>query len=136
MNALCVGCIAIVSVLVAGCHRGPQLTRQIDAIGGVSALKVGCATYLQYVETNFEEGRWKGWNADTSTNRPPGIPAFVDAVTVEKFEGIVFLKMEVYHPDQSRFLFVTVDPVGNGYMFRPASGQTWRIADGVYEYIH
>ncbi len=116
-------------VLAAGCDSGSSISKQIQAVGGVAALKRDCQLYF----AASEKPDHKAWVMGSTNDLPPTIAALRPKIVDSDRRDVPLVDIQTSGGFNHQGLLVCVTNTPPD--FQPAS--KWRvtkIADGVYEY--
>jgi hypothetical protein len=115
--------------LVAGCDSSSSISKQIQAAGGVSALKRDCQLYF----ATSEKPDHKAWVMGNTNDLPPAIAALQPQIVDADRRDLPLVEIQITGGFNHRGLLVCVSNTPPGYR-PPSKWRVARIADGVFEY--
>lgn len=128
MGWVVVSIIALL-VLVVGCDSGPSVSTQIQAAGGVAALKRDCQLYF----AASQQPEHKAWVMGNTNDLPSAIAALRPQIVAAEQRDAPLVNIQLTGGFSHRGLLVCVSNTPPG--FTPAiKWKVTRIAEGIFEY--
>lgn len=122
--------VSIIAVLVlAGCDSGPSISKQIQAAGGVAALKRDCQLYF----AASEKPDHKAWVMGNTNDLPPTIAALRPQIVDAEQRDAPLVNIQITGGFSHHGLLVCVSNTPPGFQ-PPMRWRVSKIADGVFEY--
>ena len=116
-------------VLAAGCDSGSSVSKQIQAAGGVAALKRDCQVYF----AASEKPDYKAWVMGNTNDLPPTIAALSPQIVDAEQRDAPLVNIQTSGGFSHRGLLVCVSNTPPGFQ-PPMRWRVTKIADGVFEY--
>jgi hypothetical protein len=115
--------------LVVGCDSGSSTSKQIQAAGGVAALKRDCQLYF----AASQKPDHKAWVMGNTNDLPPTIAALQPQIVDAEQRDAPVVNIQITGGFSHRGLLVCVSNMPPGFQ-PPIRWRVTRIADGVFEY--
>ena len=123
--------VSVIAILVsaAGCDSRPSISKQIQAAGGMAALKRDCQLYF----AGSERPNHKAWVMGNTSDLPPTIAALRPQIVDADQRDAPLVNIQFTGGFRHHGLLVCVSNTPPGFQ-PPMKWRVSRIADGVFEY--